>query len=512
MIETTPGRRPNGSARVLFALLTAICAAGCAWPPAPTPNPGDRPTAPLGLPSGVAAVTPRPGGRPVILATPPARAEAGPGAAGLGDAFYPGLGNGGYDALDYTIDLAVDVDANTIAGATAMVARATQNLSAFNLDLFGLDVSAATVDGQQSRFERAGSELSVTPAQPLAAGAVFTCVIAYRGAPSVIADSGIPRIPLGWQTQTVGTFVASEPSGAMNWFPSNNHPSDKATYTFRITAPRPYRVAANGVLMAITAGDRDATATYVWRMNQPMASYLATVHIGLFDTGDGRSPTGTPIRNYFPTSTPESVRRQFDGTGEMMAFLEGLVGPYPFDAYGVVLLSNESTWALEAQSLSIFGARGSSEETIVHELAHQWFGDSVTPARWQDTWINEGFATYLAAMWMEKTRGSAYFESEMRSYYATLSGGTFGPPYYRDVGEMFGTSVYLRGALALHALRVMAGEAVFRQVLRGYYARYRNSIATTDDFLAAVAEYAGTLEAEALRPWIYDEALPAFPR
>lgn len=501
-----PGR---GRWLPLLALVTALLG-GCVWPPDSGPDATQEAGPSRALPPGVATVTPRPGAPRAVIATPANAYEAQPGAAGLGDVFYPALGNGGYDALDYTVDLRVDVEANSIAGATTLAARATQALSAFNLDLFGLDVGAISVNGQAARFSRSGSELTVTPVQPITAGAIFTTRVSYRGSPITISDSGIPRIPLGWQRQATGTFVASEPSGAMNWYPVNNHPRDKATYSFRITVPKPYMVAANGVLKeTLDAGD--SATTFVWRMDQPMASYLATVHIGLYDIEEQPGPGGIRIRNYFPRATPDTVRRAFDRTPDMLAFMESRVGPYPFAEYGVVLLTNDSTWALETQTLSIFGARGASEDTIFHELSHQWFGNSLSPAQWQDTWLNEGFATYYSALWQEKNRGRGQLENIMRSHYTTVSSGRVGPPYVREVDELFGSAVYLRGALTLHALRVMAGEASFDKIMRTYYARYQYGVASTEDFLAAVSEVAGAKAAAALKPWIYDLELPPYP-
>ena len=503
------GRTRSGP-RAAVGLIVCGLLGACAWlpdlPRAPTPDPRATPTLPL----GVATVTPRPGPTRAIVATPANAYEAQPGAVGLGDVFYPDLGNGGYDALDYTIDLTVDVASNALAGTTTMVARATQALRAFNLDFFGLEVLEVSVNGQPARFARSGQELTVTPLVNLGADSPFTSAVRYRGTPTIIADSGIPRIPLGWQKQMTGTFVISEPSGAMNWYPANNHPRDKASYTFRITVPGPYQVAANGVLI-----DRfdaaNGASTWIWRMAQPMASYLATVHIGLYDVETSTGPRGLPIRNYFPMTTPAFTRRQFDKTAEMIAFMEEKVAPYPFDEYGVVLLTNDSTWALETQSLSIFGARGAGEDTIFHELAHQWFGDNLTPAQWQDIWLNEGFATYYSALWQERTRGKAVFEGIMRSHYTTMAGARLGPPYVREVDQLFGGSVYLRGALTLHALRVMIGEAKFDGTMREYYGRYRGGVASTEDFLATVTEVAGAAPAAALRPWIFDVEMPPYP-
>ena len=277
-----------------------------------------------------------------------------PGADGLGDRLYPQLGNGGYDAQHYDIALRFRPAANHITATTVITAVATENLSSFNLDLYGLTVGSVTVDGAPANFKRQDSELIIMPSTTLAVGATFTVVVDYAGVPAPITDPGVPYKELGWQAWKDGYFgTISEPSGAMNWFPSNNHPSDKATYTIRITLPADLTAAANGALTETIDND-DGTRTFGWRMSSPMASYLTIVAVG--DYLEARDDSGpVPIRNYFPAGTDAEIISAYDITQEVMTWLIETIAPYPFAEYGVVIFPG-LTGALETQTLSAFGS------------------------------------------------------------------------------------------------------------------------------------------------------------
>ncbi|MCB0046358.1 MAG: M1 family metallopeptidase [Caldilineaceae bacterium] len=435
------------------------------------------------------------------------------GAPGLGDRLYPGLGNGGYDVTRYDLSLTVDVEQNSLDADIRIDAVATQALSRFNLDFYGLEIDALTVNGAEAEYARAGSELQITPAVPLTESVPFQVQIAYHGTPEPLTDGSVGIDSLGWQTQPGGIYAASEPNGSMNWYPLNNHPSDKAAYTFSVTVPAPYQVAMNGVLTAQTATEMDgkAAVTYTWEMAQPMAGYLTTIQINQYDVETAETAAGVDLRNYFPAETPESVRDDFDATEEMLAYLEARLGPYPFDAYGVVLLTEDVGWALETQTLSIFPPRGGPEHTVMHELAHQWFGNSVSPATWEDIWLNEGFASYFHLLWTEETDGPEAFQTAMTNLYLQLQATETGSPIPADPSELFGRAVYYRGAWTLHALRLATGDEQFFAILRTYYDRHAGGSVTTADFLAVVDELAGADAVALVEAWLYDEQLPAMP-
>lgn len=429
------------------------------------------------------------------------------GADGLGDKLYPQLGNGGYDVQHYDITLRFAPDDNYITATTAISAAATDDLSSFNLDLYGLSVSSVTVDGAPADFKREDNELIITPALSLAQGALFSVTVDYAGVPEPISDPGVPFISLGWQAWDEGYFGAtSPPSGAMNWFPCNNHPSDKATYTMHITVPADLTAVASGVLTEVISND-DATRTFVWEMEEPMASYVTTVVVG--DYIEARDDSGpVPIRNFYPPGADASLIDGYAITQKMMAWLIEIVGPYPFAEYGVVILPGFPI-ALETQSLPIFGGDTPDSTVIVHELAHQWFANSVTPARWQDTWLNEGFATYFMALWLEETQGL----SAVENFFAFPADPEFelSAPGNIDISQLFGLGVYFRGALTLHALRAEVGDNVFFDILRSYYDEYAHSIVTTDDFIAVAESLSGRDLGQLFDAWLYSEAMPDLP-
>ncbi len=440
-----------------------------------------------------------------------------PGADGIGDPDFPLLGNGGYDVQHYTLDLAADVDANTLAGTVTITATITEELSSFNLDFVETyTITELTVDGTPAEWELSGHELTVTPAEPLAAGDTIEIGVTYSGSPEPEPGTAIP-VDLGWLNYGTGSYVASEPNGAASWYPVNDHPLDKATYTFRITVPEPFVVAANGVLTdTIDNGD---TTTYVWEMDDPMASYLTTIGIDDFVVQTEEGPDGVQIRNFFPPEVAEEGERLFAPTADMIAFYSETFGPYPFDAYGVYVADVDLPFALETQTMTLFARSwldfGSGlEEAIAHELAHQWYGDSVSLSEWGDIWLNEGFATYASWLWAEHD-GPLSLESIVEDAHYQLSlmdeRRQLAPPGDPPATDLFSISVYYWGALTLHALRLQVGDEAFFEIMRTYYDRYKYSNATTQDFIAVAEEISGQDLGAFFDDWLYGESLPELP-
>ncbi len=430
-----------------------------------------------------------------------------------GDPLYPSLGNAGYDVEHYTLDLAVEPAQNTISGTATIRIQALQGLDAFYLDYQGPGVGSLSVDGAPAQHSQSGSKLRVELPQPVAAGQVFTATVAYAGAPQPVRSPAID-MPLGWQRSASGTYVSSEPSGAQGWYPVNDHPCDKATYTFRITVPKPYVACANGVLAETR--DNGATVTYSWEMRQPMASYLAGVNVDDFIVHSEAGPAGLPIRSYYARAVAEGATQAFGQTADAIAYFNGRFGLYPFDAYGVAVVDlGMGNWAMENQTLSLFGrdvvSGGRAASFAPHELAHQWFGDSVSPKSWRDIWLNEGFATYGEALWNEHVNGSTALEAQMRALYPGQGSTAYYPPGNPPANDLFDLSVYNRGALTLHALRRRVGDDAFFRILQAYGVRYRYGNASTDDFVGVANEISGQELRPLFQAWLYDEAIPAYP-
>lgn len=454
---------------------------------------------------------------------------------GLGDAYFPLEGNPGYDAQHYTIELAVDpVDLRHITGTTTIKAVAKNALPNFNLDFLGLNISTVTVDGAPATFSRKGQELTVTPATPITANALFSVSVAYVGTPITYTDPALilyapPLVPItvttGWREWSKGYIAAmSQPDGGMTWFPSNNHPADKATYTFRITVAQPKMALASGILQQVIPVN-DHTNTYVWAMDDPMSTQVATVIIGEFALKESKAPNGVPIRNYFPPGLEQKIMDSYDVTGDMMDFLAKIYGPYPFAAYGVAVVPGwipESGY--ETQALTTLSETPTSAHIIVHELAHQWFGDALTVAAWKDLWLQEGFAQYTEALWAEKTEGVAAYDAVIKEQanhqmlYGALLPKSLGRPALPkfhvfpavDPGLAYNYfSAYSAGALALHGLRMEVGDETFFKILPKFVQKYKNVPITTKDFIGVAEEVAGRALSNVWNTWLYSDTLPA---
>jgi len=439
---------------------------------------------------------------------PPTDINPDYGAYGLGDPFYPMLGNGGYDVQNYDITLNVHMNDNTINGSTIIKAIASENMSAFNLDFYGLNILLVQVNSVNAKYSRSGTELTVIPAGALMVGDRFEVRVDYEGTPRQVSDPSLAvGEGIGWLDFDSGIYTINEPSGSMSWFPSNNYPTDKATYIFRVTVEEPYVVAANGIL-ASTSNSGMAT-TYTWEENFPMASYLASVNIAKFNLRTAHGPDGLLIRNYFESGLDEQTISQYDNLSGMIKFYSDLIAPYPFEAYGVVVMPEAVGVAMENQTLSVFGSDMGFEEAIAHELAHQWFGDSVTLASWHDIWLNEGFATYLSWLWMEYKEGKDIFTNYVESNYQ-IAQNMF-PPGDPPPSQIFDGSVYVRGGLTLHALRLTVGDDTFFKILRTYYYRYQFGNSSTEDFIDVAENISGSDLKSFFDAWLYASPIPPLP-
>ncbi|MFZ6005321.1 MAG: M1 family metallopeptidase [Actinomycetota bacterium] len=432
-----------------------------------------------------------------------------PGSPGLGDPYFPGLGNGGYDVQHYTLALTWQPDAGSIAGSTTIEATATQDLSRFNLDLVGLEVSSVVVDGSAAATARSGRELEVAPRTAIPSGASFTVTVAYSGVPTPVSE-GTELFDVGWQTDGREAYVVSEPSGAATFFPANDHPSDKATYRFEITAPADQVVAASGVLTA-QRDEPDGTKVWTYEARDPMASYLAQLAIGDFVLVD-REPFGNVrIRHALHRSFSDSAADVASRTAEMIDVLDDVFGPFPFEVYGVVAVDEPLGFALETQTLTIIGsdiarAGRRADRVMVHELAHQWVGNTVSPATWKDIWLNEGFATYSEWLWAERTGGVSAAASARDA--AGIRADLDIPPGDPGSGELFETSVYVRGAMTLQALREAIGDDAFFTVLRQWVDENRDASAATADFIALAERVSGQQLDDLFLAWLYGPSLP----
>jgi aminopeptidase N len=242
-----------------------------------------------------------------------------------------------------------------------------------------------------------------------------------------------------------------------------------------------------------------------------MASYLASVNIGNYVRVDGTGPNGLPVHDYFPQSTASDTIAHFDRTSDMISFFSDIYGPYPFESYGAIVVPEDLGTAMENQTLSLFGKDMTDELTLAHELSHQWFGDSVSLKTWNDIWLNEGFATYSEALWVEHSQGENAFKKYMRDLYGDILDHKMASPENPSVSDLFGDSAYERGAWVLEALRLQVGDDKFFTILRTYYDRYKYGNASTDDFIAVANGMSGQELKSVFDGWLYSNQVPAMP-
>ncbi len=437
-----------------------------------------------------------------------------PGADTVGDPLFPQAGNGGYDVLHYRLEL--DTTGPELVGFATIEALATQDLSSLNLDLVGMTVDEARIDGQVVPTEREGRELTLLAVAPIVESSIITIEVDYHGEPQPVPDPAFPTI-LGWIEEPWGSYVAAEPLGAATWFPGNDHPLDKATFEIIVTVESGEIAAGPGLLVDQQDGP-DGT-TFTWLMDDPMATYLASVVVGDFTIttsevqSEGRE-TPIVLRDVLPTSQSDQILRVIEGRHEaMIAEFEKLFGPYPYDSYGVVGVPESLGYALENQTLSLFGADSLASDSLfieqiqAHELAHQWFGNHVSPATWDDIWLNEGFASWADLYWIGVVTGQDQFQRTA----GTFDSNSLGPLTDLQPSEMFNTNVYIRGALTLEALRRTEGDDAFFELMRAWTTTYGGSSASTDDFLALVGEWMSADAVSLARSWIEDEQMPRLP-
>ncbi|OBG15893.1 peptidase M1 [Mycolicibacterium celeriflavum] len=440
-----------------------------------------------------------------------ADARSGGAGAPVIDPYVPASGNFGYRVSRYELDLEYKVAINRLAGTATITAVTLAALRTFTLDLTDtLSATKVTVnDARPQRFRSSAGKLHIALRDTLPAGAAMTIVVRYGGVPRPIRSLWGD---IGFEELTDGALVAGQPNGAPSWFPCDDHPSAKASFRIQITTESPYRAIANGELMSRRA--RAGMTTWTYELPEPTSTYLVTVQIGMYER-HRMAENGVPIDAVLPDRLRRDFEHDFARQPQMMKLFVKLFGAYPLsEGYTVVVTDDDLEIPLEAQGISIFGAnhcdggRG-AERLIAHELAHQWFGNSVTAKRWRHIWLHEGFACYAEWLWSENSGGRSA-EDWARHYHQRLAHSpqdlVLADPGPRD---MFDDRVYKRGALTLHVLRRHLGDDNFFALLQDWTARYRHSTVVTDDFTALASHYAS----ESLRPlwhcWLYSTDLPA---
>jgi aminopeptidase N len=448
-------------------------------------------------------------------AAPGLPGASAPDEANAPDPYFPEHGDLRYRVLRYELELDYRPAGNRLSGAAHLVAVAAEDggpLGEFALDFSTFRIQGVLVNGAPARYTHRAGKLRVRATVPPLPGFRFTVDVRYAGSPRPV---GSKWGALGWEELTDGALVASQPIGAPSWYPCNDRPADKASYRIAVTSPSDYTVVANGALRARAV--KASTTRWVYEQPAPTASYLVTVQIGRY-TQVSLAHDPVPQSAAVPPRLRARFTADFARQPRMMSLFEELFGPYPFAEYTVVLANEALDVPVEAQGLSIFGAnhidgaRG-GERLVAHELAHQWFGNSLTVADWRHIWLNEGFAKYAEWLWSERNgdgaASAADLAAESHAHLSALPQTlSLADPGMR---RMFDDRLYRRGGLVLHALRCALGDPAFFAMLRDWTTRHRHGVVTTRQFVEHASRHAARPLDALFEAWLYNTALPPLP-
>lgn len=448
---------------------------------------------------------------------PPVSATPSPG-AGLAldlalsepveDAVYPDVGDPGVDALHYDLTLDWDPVASVLTGEQVLTFRATGTAPRFQLDLGEpLQVSDVTLDGEPVEVDHRGKDLVVLA--PVEEDRRYELVLSYAGTPEPAAapTTRSDFSTVGWTiTEDGETWTMQEPFGAYTWYAVNDQPSDKALYDFTLTVPAPWTGVANGELRSRT--ESGGVTETRWHLAEPAASYLVTVATGHFTMTEDESASGVPITYWTPADEPEFVERLRE-TPAGLAWLERRLGRYPYDTLGVVVVDSSS--GMETQTMITLGDTeyATSPAVLVHELAHHWYGNQVTPRDWADVWMNEGMAMYLQGAWQAEQEGRSVAEvmdewAADESRYRAESG----PPADYDPAAFGESNIYFGPALMWHELRGQLGDDAFWAMVRDWPASRDNQNSDRDDYLAWIEERTGRELSPFFDAWLLGSTTP----
>lgn len=484
-----------------------------------------RVTAPAAALIGTAAAltaAPSAHAAPTRTGTSAAKTSGTPGSETLGDPVYPALGNDGYRVAAYHLDFSYDATTRLVEATATLRIRTTQALTRFSLDALGLDIRAVRVGGRTATYEQVDEKLRITPARTLPAKSAVTVCVEYS------ADPRRALAHTGWVDTLDGFAVACQANSAHTVFPCNDHPSDKADFSFRLTVPSGLRGVASGLLVRTENLSGGRTA-YTYRSREPMATELVQITVGDYVIKDRQGPHGLPLRDVVPAARAEALEPALALTPKLVEWIEARLGAYPFETYGLLPCNSDAPepfgfTGLETQTLTIYRPKYLLQEEkkigshMMHELVHSYFGNSVSPATWADLWINEGHADFYGLLYRYErgwpdSLGMTTLEARMKNTYAQGDQWRhdWGPVAAPNEANLFEGQRYLGGVLVLYALRNLVGEDAFNALERAFLDRYRNSSASTQDYIAVASEVSGQDLSGFLRDWLYGTKTPRMP-
>lgn len=417
----------------------------------------------------------------------------------------------GFDVLHYTLTFDFPFKNNAYSGTSTMVllmSNTAQDIIRLHMEDLTADV--VTVDGATVKYEQVEDEILIS--MPAVYSDTVIVSIAYNGAP----------YRHGFYFYDRCAYTQSEPEDARAWFPCLDVPWDKASAELYVTVPKGYEVASIGLLESRIVDEQNNTETFHWKTELPVATYLFCVTMSdeYFVWSDwyiNQAGDSIEMPYYIFEDDVEKARYDVENMVDAMKIFVDLFGEYPFEKYGTAEVTPYHVGGMEHQTMTtvnkkwIQGDR-SVEHGFVHELAHMWWGDAVTLADWPHIWLNESFATYSEALFMQRFYGEDWYRGKVnysRNTYLTRSRSSdfaiFDPPD----GQLFNWGIiYNKGAVVLHTLRQELGDGVFFDILKTYYKVHKFGNATTEDFISVCESVSGRELDWFFDQWIYSPGCP----
>jgi aminopeptidase N len=413
------------------------------------------------------------------------------------------------DVERYDLDLVYSVADRLLAGTASLEVIVTDAAAPLTLQLRGPRATAVRVDGAQAQFRQSAGDLVITPAGTVTDGTHLAVQVDYEGTMGTPKDAN--GTAYGWIATPDGAQVLSQPDGAPTWYPVHDTLTDKASYDIHVSVPQGLTAVANGEL----TGEKDSggRTTWSWHAAEPMTAYLATVSIGDYTLTTQTGPGGLPILNAvdrdLDAQTASDITAALELQPTILDFLVRTWGPYPFSTSGAIVDDDRLDYALETQTRPIY-ASYLDDSTLTHELAHQWFGDSVGIATWQDIWLNEGFATYSEWLWSAEQSWGQSVQASAEDAAARPADDPFWAVTIAAPtrAQLFDRAVYERGALTLHALRELIGDDAFWAVARAWASSNAGGTVTTAEFEGLATQESGTDLTAFFRTWIHSAGKP----
>ena len=425
----------------------------------------------------------------------------------------------------FIVNITLNDRLSEISASTQIKILIVKQTNLIDLDFGDLTTDSVTLDSKPLPFTHQNGKLQVSLPGPAPPGTRLTLTITYHGKPK---DGLILSNDKDGHPAAIGD---NWPNRVHHWIPTLDHPSAKATVTFNITAASREEVVANGRLDHVET-TANGQRTWTYSEGAPIPPYCMVIGVGQFAKLGPTQTALTPLTYYVPQSDGPQAQKGFAPAIPTIEFFTKTVAPYPYEKLALIVgatrfggMENSSAIVFTSTMFSRTGGAGMSKtfgvpagnvSLIAHEIAHQWFGDSVTASTWSDVWLSEGFATYFAGLFIERYEGEEAFQKYMKdgaTRVFAFEKTSAAPIFDRDTEELLSLlnpNSYQKGSWVLHMLRTSLGDDAFFRGIRNYYAAHRNATASTEDLRAALEKASGRDLRAFFTRWVYEGGHPKY--